>query len=190
MTTPQYRYKPLSSPSQSVRLVVLHPSTIDSEISFDLVTVAVDSAPEYEALSYTWGAAVNFCETAVSDGKYVFAISPSLRTALLHLRHEREERMLWIDAICINQEDNKEKNAQVGVMIEIYKRAKRVVIWIGEESRQSERAIKFLREMGRVLVRNRIREHDSDWRSVNINEGEDSAAEEEILAPCETQPLA
>jgi hypothetical protein len=57
---------------------------------------------------------------------------------LQHLRLENEVRLLWIDAICINQEDLEERENQVRFMCEIYQRAERVVCWLGEDAENSE----------------------------------------------------
>jgi hypothetical protein len=59
-----------------------------------------------------------------------FLIRKNLFNALLHLRLKRP-RALWIDAICINQADIQERNAQVSLMAFIYRRATRVVVWLG-----------------------------------------------------------
>jgi hypothetical protein len=58
-------------------------------------------------------------------------IRENLWSALVNLRHAREERVLWIDAICINQADVEERNRQVQLMAYIYSRATTVIVWLG-----------------------------------------------------------
>ena len=58
-------------------------------------------------------------------------VARNLALALEHLRLPSEDRMLWIDAICINQRDLIEKGHQVGRMADIFKPATRIVVWLG-----------------------------------------------------------
>jgi len=85
---------------------------------------------EYEALSYAWGTAISPCKALV-DG-FELPITESLNQGLRRLRFCDKRRMLWIDALCINQRDIQERSRQVQHMATIYKSAKRVVIWLGE----------------------------------------------------------
>ncbi|PMD29386.1 HET-domain-containing protein, partial [Hyaloscypha variabilis F] len=87
------------------------------------------SRPEYEALSYTWGSPDQV--KAVELNGYPVNIRENLWSALVNLRHAREERVLWIDAICINQADVEERNRQVQLMAYIYSRAATVIVWLG-----------------------------------------------------------
>jgi hypothetical protein len=67
----------------------------------------MDSLPEYEALSYSWGYPTHNDEIEI-DGQH-FPVTENLRLALQHLRRKNEARILWVDAICINQMDMYEK---------------------------------------------------------------------------------
>jgi hypothetical protein len=84
----------------------------------------------FEALSYVWGDDAPFDKISVNDG-YIY-IRQNLSIALRCLRHASQSRVLWIDAICINQEDLDEKNAQVSLMHKIYSQAQDVVIFLNE----------------------------------------------------------
>jgi len=61
------------------------------------------------------------------------SVTANLHSALRHLRHGRIERHLWIDAICINQDDDGEKKGQIRLMAEIYSKASRIIVWLGNE---------------------------------------------------------
>ena len=113
----------------------------------------------YEALSYTWGSVHNpptylieIIESVQPTGDSVttatLPIHDNLVEALRHLRHPDKPRELWVDAICINQEDVNERNQQVKWMADIYSHANRVVIWLGPESADSNRAISVLSYIG------------------------------------------
>ena len=61
-------------------------------------------------------------------------VTRNLYTALKQFRAEKLSEPFWIDAICINQGNLQEKNAQIKMMKEIYSHASRVLVWLGEES--------------------------------------------------------
>lgn len=105
--------------------------------------------PQYEALSYTWGSADNpqTVQVISQDNLSEFRtlqISKNLAGALKHLRYPDKARSLWVDAICINQDDIPEKNTQVPRMADIFRLAERVVVWLGEESDNSTLALSTL----------------------------------------------
>jgi len=107
----------------------------------------VDVKPDYEALSYAWGAAENpeivyIYNSLPTQGEdfnrdlqscATLSIRQNLGCALKYLRYKDRIRKLWIDAICINQVDIEERSAQVSRMDHIYRLAKRVVVWLGPE---------------------------------------------------------
>ncbi|UZP36922.1 hypothetical protein NXS19_004738 [Fusarium pseudograminearum] len=71
-------------------------------------------------------------------------IASNLHQALLHLRHPRRARVLWIDALCINQDDSNERGQQVQLMRDIYAQATQVIAWLGEGTRDSLIAFNYL----------------------------------------------
>ncbi|KAM0552636.1 hypothetical protein ACHAPJ_007733 [Fusarium lateritium] len=83
----------------------------------------------YEALSYAWGEQ-SMQEEIIMNGKNM-VVTTSLYDALCHLRRPHEDRILWVDALCIDQSNIKERSHQVGHMGEIYGKADNVVIWLG-----------------------------------------------------------
>jgi len=87
----------------------------------------------FEALSYEWGPPSSSQETSTSVllNSVPKSVRPNLFDALLHLRYQDRERVLWIDALCINQEDIGERNRQVRQMGQIYSSATCVIVWIG-----------------------------------------------------------
>ncbi len=89
-----------------------------------------ESVPtRFEALSYFWGDEA--ADRTLSIDNTLFLIKPNLEAALRMLRKKAVERLLWIDAICINQADLNERNEQVRIMSSIYRRASRVIVWLG-----------------------------------------------------------
>ena len=91
----------------------------------------------YAALSWTWGSPGPTFPILVNGN--IFNVSENLFPALLYLR-KRSIRFLWVDYICINQEDLKERASQVQLMQDVYRTADHVMIWLGEEDKYSVRA--------------------------------------------------
>jgi len=97
-----------------------------NEISLDDKT---ETALPYEALSYVWGKPVGTRPIECAGGTLM--VTPNCELALRHLRLARRERVLWIDAMCINQASAQEKSVQVPLMGDVYARATRVLVWLG-----------------------------------------------------------
>lgn len=89
------------------------------------------SPPKYEAVSYCWGIEPSSREIAGGDLKG-FPISEHLWRALQRLRMPEKDRLLWIDALCIDQHSVDERNHQIALMRSIYTTAFRTIIWIGD----------------------------------------------------------
>lgn len=110
--------------------------------------------PEYEALSYTWSsdlpstkAIVHSSTISGHDSIAEIELGGNLASALKHLRYGDKSRVLWIDAICINQGDNAERNFQVKRMGRIYSFAWRVIVWLGPEGGGSTHALSTLQRL-------------------------------------------
>jgi hypothetical protein len=117
---------------QSFRLLTLLPGQHDDPLRCIIRTDCLGENPNYEALSYCWGSK----ETTdmISCGKNAYlSLNQSLSSALRQLRWIEEPRVLWADAICINQFDTEEKSFQVNMMRDIYRQAHRVLVWLGED---------------------------------------------------------
>ncbi|KAI0012237.1 HET-domain-containing protein [Xylariaceae sp. FL0662B] len=125
---PIYQYKPLRQ--GEIRLLVLRRSRwLPSVLQAELIHSPVYPPLDYEALSYRWGSSDRTDEILV-DG-YRFPVTKSAFNLLLARRSVWRERKVWIDAICINQEDDQEKSTQVQLMRDIYYRASRVIVYPG-----------------------------------------------------------
>lgn len=96
----------------------------------------------FEALSYTWEEPV-FPKTIKCDNTPV-PITQNLFEALVHIRNAGKPRVLWIDALCINQSDDEEKSSQIPLMRLIFSTASRVLIWLGLEDEHSSCALQFI----------------------------------------------
>jgi hypothetical protein len=99
-----------------------------------------DVEGQYEALSYTWGE-LRFEHRLYDMSKgheAVMLITANLDAALRKLRYTLETRVIWADAVCINQRDDEEKARQIPLMTSIYHGARRVVAWLGPVVQNSD----------------------------------------------------
>ena len=118
--------------SNQFRVLEVHPATYDEPVKCSLHLMNVNSlVMKYDALSYCWGDSNELCILNLdqSDG---FVVSVHLYQALRRLRLHKRTRYIWVDAICINQANDREKGMQVQQMSTIFGRAERTVIWLGE----------------------------------------------------------
>jgi hypothetical protein len=122
----------------------------------------------YEALSYTWGTNKKTKQITLNGKR--FMVTENLYSALQYLRFKNEDRILWIDAICINQTQIAERNHQVRHMASIYRGADRVIFWLGEPTYDTDLLISSLRRLQTLAsdTPNITREkaHDSRWRTL------------------------
>lgn len=124
-------YQPLRSSDGEIRLLILLPAfQQDVSIRCLLEPTLLSSYPAYEALSYTWGDPGRGCD--ITLGNHVLRVGDSAAAALRRLRWRMKRRVLWIDAICINQDVVSERNAQVSLMQKVYGQAQNVLVWLGE----------------------------------------------------------
>jgi len=176
-----YRYKqecpiPPTLPTgpKHLRFLRLLRGAGDSQIECEL-TISKAEDEKYEAVSWCWGREARTKTIKILDKDrnptLKFLVSPNLEAALKCLRKDAVPRVLWIDAICINQDDFEERSEQVPLMAQIYGQATNVCVWLGAGDPSSNRAITFIKE--RVL---RLESFDklvqdnstaSEWMAVN-----------------------
>ena len=134
----RFEYKPIDLEDCSFRLVRLsygEDGPIQCEL-FDAWLHDTDDIIEYEALSYTWGGTDKPYEIEINGRR--MPVTKNLSLALRHLRYPGRDRILWIDAICINQNNNEERGHQVQQMASIYKKAEQVIVWLGRATPETD----------------------------------------------------
>lgn len=136
MTSQRYHYHRIDDPSQ-IRLFSIIPRQDRKRIHLKLELVSINEVEgRYEAVSYMWGSQSPERHIIV-DGK-TLRLRDNIWRCLKHLRdHELTRSRLWIDSICINQNDEQEKSQQVAKMAQIFQKASRVLIWLGSTSLQT-----------------------------------------------------
>jgi hypothetical protein len=103
----------------------------------------IDSQIDFDALSYTWGTTKAADTVIVND--WPLEITQNLNLALRHLRHPEQARVMWIDALCINQQDIDERNYQVPLMGSIYAGATQITVWLGPAADESDLVMEVIR---------------------------------------------
>lgn len=139
---------PLAEAGFSIRLAKIHPASgFDADIVLELVAFN-ENKPEYEALSWCWGASRwdRPVRVRCDTGDKCISVSSNLESALRHIRLADKFRVIWIDAVCINQLSTEERNRQVLLMSDFYGKATRVRVWLGDGDSSSERAFSFIKD--------------------------------------------
>ncbi|KAL5393554.1 hypothetical protein PMIN04_009735 [Paraphaeosphaeria minitans] len=145
-------YAPLNSSLDEIRLLRLLPGSDEDRLRCTLSIVSLDDRPHYEALSYVWGDDLE--DTfPISLGGHTVQIRRNLHSALRGIRYLDCERILWIDALCIDQENVEERHTQVAIMGDIYSKADCVLAYIGEDFDGCDRVMdtmRYISENGRM----------------------------------------
>ncbi|KAK8063323.1 Heterokaryon incompatibility protein 6- OR allele [Apiospora saccharicola] len=139
-------HTPIRQKSET-RILILHPGAFEDPICGDLLIVDLPSKQPYEALSYTWGDESGDstpCRTIQLGGR-PFHVTANCENALRRLRRISSPRYLWVDAICVDQNNTEEKGHQVQLMPNIYSGAQTVLVYVGEAADGSD---EFLASIG------------------------------------------
>jgi hypothetical protein len=128
----------LNSSRRSIRVLDLLPGPRAAPIRARLRVVSLDDypCPYYEALSYTWGSTGSTALVTINN--HPLNITTNAFAALESLRTRRATRTIWIDSICIDQENDDEKNFQLPLMGDVYRSAAAVNVWLGRTKEHHE----------------------------------------------------
>lgn len=110
-----YQYEDLIDPATHIRLLKLSPMESNyAPISGELIPVALTDLPKYIALSYVWGPETPQVPICLNEEPFI--VHQNLYAFLWHYIRSGRMDMLWVDAVCIDQQNKVEKNSQVGKM--------------------------------------------------------------------------
>jgi len=124
-----YKHRQLRHPNE-IRLLKIFQRLPRSTLRCELIHVSLDSLPSYEAISYTWGNVTNTPNVILIDG-LKFHTTSTVYEILQARSSILGPRLIWIDSICINQKHVEEKNKEVALMRDIFKKASSVLVWLG-----------------------------------------------------------
>jgi len=140
----EFKYDQISNDPFEIRLLWFEPfERFESPISMSMTKSLLSASPEYSALSYTWDRpSEDFpeswddpsCTKSILINGKAFPVRMNLYSALFRLREKWScETAWWIDAICIDQQNDAERNSIVAQMAKIYSSCAATVGWLGEE---------------------------------------------------------
>ena len=137
-----YQYETLGE--MEIRLINILPARM-STIKCEILHASLRSPPRYTAISYAWGDADE--KRKINLQGATIPVAASLHGALDAIRQKKDSVLVWVDALCIDQQNKVERAQQVQLMTDIYTRADSVAIWLGPEADDSNVAMKILQEV-------------------------------------------
>ena len=148
-----FKHQPLHH-ERDIRLLRL---SSGSRIQGELLSCALESAPRFVALSYTWGYCGAGDYDLTSSAEFLFSTGEMLRishnlASWIQIHGIYVDCPVWIDQICINQLDFSEREAQVRLMVDIYRRASKLYAWLGPGNESTTSALQILDQAGRALT--------------------------------------
>ncbi|KAF3492286.1 uncharacterized protein GIQ15_01803 [Arthroderma uncinatum] len=142
---------PETTAENEIRLLRLLPDQDDGPIHGDLQVSSLKSAspPSYQALSYTSSdepgdTPTRNCPVYIGPYWDIIYVTKNCEDGLRAIRYQGTELPVWVDSVCINQQDAADKTQQVGLMNDIYAKAFQVTVFVGNPSPDSDRALKLL----------------------------------------------
>ena len=145
---PRFRHQPLDTSRAQIRVLCVAPDA-DGLIQCTIKHIDLNANPPpfYRALSYTWGPPEDTQDISV-DGRFL-EVRRNLHDFLVAFRarlfkfrgggvFEEEVQWLWIDQICVDQSVIRERNHQVQMMADIYKKANYVYVWLEASNPRTE----------------------------------------------------
>ena len=138
-------YRPLSAERKEFRLLIVQPWDGSDIVRGWLRHATLDHEllPHYETISYCWGNSGDVEWMIINN--VLRTVPASAEAAVARMRYSNKQRMLWIDAICIEQRNLKERSMQVAAMNLVYSRAARNLIYLGDDEDEiAETAVKAL----------------------------------------------
>ncbi|KAM5347745.1 hypothetical protein ACJ41O_007569 [Fusarium nematophilum] len=180
-TQKSFKYDRIDTSKDAIRLIRLCRGYDTNPIRCELSEVLLDKVEgiPYAALSYTWGDPSITVEIFLNGCP--IRVTSNLYHALYCLRRTDEDQYLWVDAVCIDQNDHGERNHQVGQMRRVYEEAEKVIIWLGRTTDGIDLLLDTVNLLDRRVRAKSRRRSDwcetaqSEWRSLVVEMGGEDA---------------
>lgn len=136
-------YEPLPDALTHIRLLEVLQGKIGQHVVCAMSVWPLETAPPYDAISYTWG------DPTLTVPVTINGVEISVRTNCEYVMQQwfttkmNESKHIWVDAICIDQSNLKERGHQVTIMGELYKRSSQVTACVGPHADDSEYLFSF-----------------------------------------------
>ncbi|KAH7232861.1 heterokaryon incompatibility protein-domain-containing protein, partial [Fusarium tricinctum] len=164
-----FKYKPIGLAGPAIRLLRLlkgDDDPIQCQL-FESKLTSPEYVRDYAALSYTWGSTSRPCDIMINGSK--MTVTKNVYLALRDLRYKEKDRVLWIDALCIDQNNDAERGEQVQQMGSIYSEAERVIIWLGEATYDTDYVMRHMKQLEKECIKHSSNAQNiSDKQWVNI----------------------
>ena len=146
-------YRPLDANRREIRLLILKKRSHSSmgRVEANLVYTSLACPIAYETVSYCWGDP-SLRASILVNGRLV-DVPASAETMLSTVSNDNKERTVWIDAVCINQNDKDERGHQVSIMGSIYRQCTRNLIYLGKDDGTVYQALCNITDIHRELQR-------------------------------------
>lgn len=143
-----YHYRTIAD-GDVFRLAVILPGTGGAPVECQMIWES-SSKPQrdYRCLSYCWETVDR--EAAILCDGYRFPVTKNLLRALQSLRKPTSNLLIWIDQLCINQDDHQERGHQVSIMKHIFSQAQKVIVWLGDEDDRSKKLFEYAEKMSMI----------------------------------------
>jgi len=146
-------------------LINLHPGQPEDPIRITLVTADLSEEPSFEALSYVWGhVSPRDHSPSILIDDLRLNITESVHNALQVLRSLSSMKTLWVDQICVNQQDLVERQHQVLLMADVYQTATSVIVYLGQPTEQTEMDMQHLQ----LFLQRHNQGEDAPWSHIAI----------------------
>ncbi len=148
-----YKHPSLPKSNTWIRLLEILPAVDPStRIQCRLFGTALEEAPPFAALSYVWGNMTDGKAVIMVEG-HAFHVSMSQFILLRSMRSRNEDLhpAIWIDALCINQQENEERQAQVKIMGDVYAQAREVVVGLSNDDGSGDKGVHILADLASCI---------------------------------------
>ncbi|KAF2258937.1 HET-domain-containing protein [Lojkania enalia] len=151
----EYTHEPLPD-GKYIRVLVVHFDVVSKEplVTFEVLSLLDISQADYTAISYAWEYPTQIRKVRCKNGGYIW-LSATLSSLFDSLAKESQSATMWIDALCIRQDDISERNHQVDLMGEVYSKARQVLIWLGPGNNETTKAFELLTNGRHVNVKSK-----------------------------------
>lgn len=180
-------YQPLDSSRLEIRLLYVEGrqnAEVGLTCTLETVSLLDDPKPTYEAISYCW-AEVSSTATIELNGTPV-DVPGSAAKVLRQFRLQSGSRILWIDAVCINQEDLNERSQQVALMGQIYRASQGTLVWLGDSNGATERTLRTLNRISDEFynpIYGSMPGINDDQEGTELSEKSDKELEDDDIQP-------
>jgi hypothetical protein len=146
LVVPTFIYERLPDALTHIRLLEVLQGNIGQHVVCAMSVWPLDTAPPYDAISYTWGDPALTVPVTINGQKMIVRQNCEYVMQQWFTTKSSAAKYIWVDAACIDQSNLKERGSQVTIMGELYKRSSQVLACVGSHSDDSEYLFSFCKK--------------------------------------------